>query len=257
MDSRVVVAARPKTALPPELRLIAGLKRASALAAGVPPVPTGWRQLDRAIGGGLPGGRMTEIVAPLGGKTSLLMSLAAEATAAGRNVGWIDPRAALDVRGAEDAGVVLDRVLWVRPATMAQAFRAADLVLGSEGFAVAILDLVGGGAGGPGWTRRGTSRRTAADDRVLLDTTAWNRLSRRAEACRVAIAVCTERPMAGATAALGLDVRLSRPDWVRQHPDAPLTLAGAAVEVSVRHRKGGQDGFVGCFPCEVGECWPW
>ncbi|MBM3267191.1 MAG: hypothetical protein FJZ01_06020 [Candidatus Sericytochromatia bacterium] len=252
--------------LPPELRLIAGLKRGSTLAHGTPAVPTGWEGLDRALGGGLPGGRLTEIVAPRGGKASLLFSLAAVATAAGRNVGWLDPASALDVRGAEAAGVLLERVLWVRPASVAQAFRAADLVLGSEGFAVAVLDLVGAGRSRRGgrW-RHGSGRgrppgasfpeRPANDPAgraaqgVLLDASMWNRLARRAESCGVALVVCTDRPLAGAAAALGLDVRLAAPDWECDGARSPLTLGGAAVEVAVRHRKGSTAGFVGVFGC--------
>ena len=156
----------------------------------------------------------------------------------------------------------------MRPASFAQAFRAADLVLGSEGFAFAVLDLVG--AGGAAWRRGGgaaagdsrapwqggagspASRavaRSLADDRVLLDVTAWNRLARRAESCEVALVVCTERPMAGAAASLGLEARVSAPTWRQAAPEAPLTLEGAAVEIAVRHRKGGQAGFVGAVPC--------
>lgn len=258
--------------LPPALRLIEGLKRGSALASGSPTVPTGWAELDRALGGGLPGGRLTELVSPGGGKASLLFSMAAAATASGRSVAWIDPRSAFDIRGAEAAGIVLDRVLWVRPATVAQAFRAADLVLGSEGFAFAVLDLVGAGAPGvqaPGprasldfsGAQAPGSRasrplppgnahtRTRADDRVLLDVTAWNRLARRAEACEVALMVCTERPMAGAAASLGLDARVAVPTWRQTAPGAPLTLEGAGVEIAVRHRKNGQAGFTGTLPC--------
>jgi hypothetical protein len=178
----------------------------------------------------------------------LLFSMAATATAGGRHVGWLDPASAFDVRGAEAAGVRLDRVLWVRPASVAQAFRAADLVLGSEGFAVAVLDLVGAGRSRqPGGRRSGQGR----GDRVLLDASMWNRLARRAESCGVALVVCADRPLAGAAAALGLDVRLAVPEWACDGPRSPLTLGGAAVEVAVRHRKGGNPaGFVGTFACQ-------
>lgn len=271
-------AARP---LPPALQRIEGLKRGSALASGSPAVPTGWAELDRALGGGLPGGRLTEIVSPGGGKASLLFAMAAVATGSGRCVAWVDPRSALDIRGAEAAGVLLDRVLWVRPATVAQAFRAADLVLGSEGFAFVVLDLVGAGerlatgaslpampspaspgsltfpgsrasGASPAFRSRSPGRaRPGADDRVLLDGTAWNRLARRAEACDVALVVCTERPMAGGAASLGLEARVVTPTWHRVSPGGPLTLEGAAVQVVVRHRKNGQAGFTGAFHADL------
>ncbi len=244
-------AAKP---LPPSLRLIEGLKRGSALVAGSATVPTGWDELDRALGGGLPGGRLTEIVAPAGGKTSLLFAMAAAATGSGRSVAWIDPASAFDIRGAEAAGVALDRVLWVRPVTVAQAFRAADLVLGSEGFAFAVLDLVGAGTRGGRASGNANPGRSRGDDRVLLDVTAWNRLARRAEACEVALVVCTERPMAGAAASLGLEAWVAAPTW-RQGaaPGSPVTLEGAAIEVQIRHRKGGQSGFVGSLPCRAAQ----
>ncbi len=224
--------------LPPTLRLIDGLKRGSSLTTGTPPVATGWDELDSALGGGLPGRKLTELVAPQGGKASLLFSLAAATTQSGRNLAWIDPACSLDIDGAKIAGIVLDRVLWVRPRTTAQAFRAADLVLGSDGFAVAVLDLVGAG-----------ERRLLAGDRLLLDAAAWNRLARRTEASGVALVICTERPMAAAAAALRLDVRIGAPCWMRDSTTAPLTLEGAGVEVEVSHRKGGPAGFVGRFRC--------
>lgn len=216
--------------LPPQLSSIEGLKRGSTLSTGtLPAVPTGFGALDDVLGGGIPAGRLTEIHAPAEGKASFLLSLAVEATRRGGTIAWIDPSDGLEIRSAQAAGLDLARVLWVRPQGVPKAIRAVDLVLGSDGFMLAIVDLPK--ARGPG---------------IHLDPAAWNRLARRAEACGVALVVATERPLLVAAASLGLDVGLSGARWQGSGP--ALTLEGVMLEVTVRHRKGGAVGFTGRFP---------
>ncbi|MEP6834461.1 MAG: ATPase domain-containing protein, partial [Gemmatimonas sp.] len=56
-----------------------------------PAWPTGVAELDAALGGGVPRGRVTEVVGPLGaGKTSLVRQLVARVLAEGGWVAWVD-----------------------------------------------------------------------------------------------------------------------------------------------------------------------
>jgi recombination protein RecA len=80
-----------------------------------PPTPTGIAELDALLGGGLPRGQISEVVgAASSGCTRLVLSVLAEATRAGEVAAYIDATDCLDPRSAEQAGVVLDRLLWVR-----------------------------------------------------------------------------------------------------------------------------------------------
>jgi hypothetical protein len=80
-----------------------------------PPAPTGLADLDALLGGGLPRGEISEIVGPASsGCTRLVLAVLAEATQAGEVAAYIDATDCLDPRSAEQAGIVLDRLLWVR-----------------------------------------------------------------------------------------------------------------------------------------------
>ncbi len=80
-----------------------------------PPALTGLSDLDALLGGGLPRGEICEITGPASsGCTRLVLSVLAEATQAGEVAAYIDATDCLDPRSAEQAGVVLDRLLWVR-----------------------------------------------------------------------------------------------------------------------------------------------
>src|SRR6476659_2000580 len=72
---------------------------------------TGLALLDETIDGGLPRGRLTELVGPPGtGRTGLACTIAAHATRAGETIAWIDPDDALDPAAVASAGVVLERM---------------------------------------------------------------------------------------------------------------------------------------------------
>ena len=77
-------------------------------------VPSGIPSLD-ALTGGLPRGCVTEICGPASsGRTSLLLAALAAATRRGEFCALIDACDALDPHSTADAGVDLDRLLWVR-----------------------------------------------------------------------------------------------------------------------------------------------
>jgi recombination protein RecA len=104
-------------------------------------VPTGIRALDELVGG-LPRGSLTEIYGPpCSGKTSILQSALASRTASAEVCALVDAQDAFDPSGAQAAGVLLQRFLWVRCHGLEQAFRSLDLLLHGGGFGFIALDL--------------------------------------------------------------------------------------------------------------------
>jgi hypothetical protein len=70
-----------------------------------------------------------------------MLSALALRTAEGEACAFIDAHNAFDPYSAEATGVELSRLLWVRCASIDQAFRATDLVLHAGGFGLVALDL--------------------------------------------------------------------------------------------------------------------
>ncbi len=80
-----------------------------------PVAPTGIKNIDELLEGGLPLGALTEIVGPeCSGRTSLAISFLAGMTQATKVCAWIDVSDALNPESAAAAGVDLSRLLWVR-----------------------------------------------------------------------------------------------------------------------------------------------
>src|ERR1700733_5495556 len=101
-----------------------------------------------ALTGGWPRGCLTEICGPASsGRTTLLLAALAAATRRGEFCVLVDASDALDPRSAADAGIELDRLLWVRcgenspEKSLEQLLRATDLLLESGGFGLIALDL--------------------------------------------------------------------------------------------------------------------
>ena len=137
-------------------------------------VSSGIAALDSLIGG-LPRGCLTEISGVASsGRTSVFLAALAAATRRGEYCTLIDASDSLDPRSAADAGVDLDRLLWVRcnedspqrhrgtekenqrkgeraedisqntrpfERRLEQVLRATDLLLESGGFGLIVLDL--------------------------------------------------------------------------------------------------------------------
>jgi len=183
-------------------------------------LPTGVEALDRAVGGGLPCGRITEVVgAASSGRTAFLFGVLASATSRGAQTALIDPADAFDPEAAALAGVRLDRVLWIRPQQALDAFRAADLVLDAGGFGVVALEA-------------GRARSSSV----------WPRLSLRAERAGSVLLVSGERREAGTFAALVLRMHRGSARWAGGGV-APLLLERLDVRIEVlRSKVGGAAG---------------
>ncbi|MFH2010208.1 MAG: recombinase RecA [bacterium] len=112
--------------------------------AGVDTISTGALSLDIALGiGGLPRGRVVEIYGPeSSGKTTLSLSVIAEAQKTGGVCAFIDAEHALDVGYARKVGVDTDDLLVSQPDYGEQALEIADLLVRSNAVDVIVIDSV-------------------------------------------------------------------------------------------------------------------
>ncbi len=107
-------------------------------------IPTGILPLDLALGvGGLPRGRIVEIYGPeASGKTTVCLSVIAEAQKMGGTAAFIDAEHALDPQWAEVLGVKLDDLLISQPDTGEQALEIAETLIRSGGVDIIVIDSV-------------------------------------------------------------------------------------------------------------------
>ncbi len=202
-------------------------------------VPTGIGPLDRRLGGGLPRGQISEIIGPRSsGRTTVVFSTLAAATRRGELVAVVDALDMFDPASAATAGILLDRLLWIRgeaahaaPAadvrgfdaggrvsgrmevTLDRAVKALNLVLQAGGFGLVVLDL----ADVPGPLVR------------RLPFTTWMRLQRVLEGSQTACVLLAPEPVArsagGITLALARVLDGRRPTVAR----AKLSSAGGGA----------------------------
>jgi recombination protein RecA len=107
-------------------------------------IPTGSLAIDLALGvGGLPRGRVTEIYGPeSSGKTSLCLSVIAEAQKMGGVCAFVDMEHALDPQYAQRLGVDTDNLYISQPDTAEQALEITEALVRSGAIDVVVLDSV-------------------------------------------------------------------------------------------------------------------
>lgn len=107
-------------------------------------ISTGSLSLDLALGvGGLPRGRVVEIFGPeSSGKTTLSLSVIAEAQKGGGNAAFIDAEHAFDPDHAGRLGVNLSNLLISQPDTGEQALDIAETLVRSNALDVIVIDSV-------------------------------------------------------------------------------------------------------------------
>jgi len=112
--------------------------------ANIPIIPTGALSLDLALGvGGLPRGRVVELYGPeSGGKTTLCLSVIANAQKAGGLAAMIDVEHALDPAYARRIGVNLDDLLVSQPDSGEEALTVAETLIRSNAVDVLVVDSV-------------------------------------------------------------------------------------------------------------------
>lgn len=107
-------------------------------------ISTGCLPLDLALGvGGVPRGRIIEIYGPeASGKTTICLSIIAQAQKHGGVAAFIDAEHALDPLWAKTLGVKLDEMLISQPDTGEQALEIAESLIRSGGVDVLVIDSV-------------------------------------------------------------------------------------------------------------------
>jgi len=216
-DPSTATAAIPTTAATVEglLRdLGSQLRRGGAPAEPTTRLATGISEIDRLLGGGFPRSRLSEIAgAASSGRTSLALALLARSTGLGEVTALVDCADAFDPSSADRAGVLLERVLWVRTPRIPQALRCAERLLKAHGFALVLLDL-------------------AIPDLRCAPASAL-RLARKAESSGTALVVLTRTRALGSAAEVAIELAPARTRFT----GTPALLEGLDVEVNlVRHR---------------------
>ncbi len=107
-------------------------------------IPTGNILIDRALGvGGFPRGRVVEVFGPeSSGKTTLTLTLIAQAQKRGGLAAFIDVEHALDPVYAKKLGVNLDDLLVSQPSSGEEALRICETLVRSNALDVIVLDSV-------------------------------------------------------------------------------------------------------------------
>jgi len=107
-------------------------------------IPTGNILIDRALGvGGLPRGRVVEIFGPeSSGKTTLTLTVVAQAQKRGGLAAFIDVEHALDPLYARTLGVNVDELLVSQPSSGEEALRICETLVRSNALDVIVLDSV-------------------------------------------------------------------------------------------------------------------
>ncbi len=110
----------------------------------IPAISTGSITLDTALGvGGVPRGRVIEIFGPeSSGKTTLTLSVIANAQKLGGQAAFIDAEHAFDPAYAKIIGVNLDNLLMSQPDTGEQALEIAETLVKSNAIDVLVIDSV-------------------------------------------------------------------------------------------------------------------
>ena len=110
-------------------------------------LPTGILDVDQLIAG-VPRRALTEICGPdSSGRTSLFISLLAQATRRGEYCALVDAGDSFDPQSAARAGVHLPQLLWIRcgggdaHGAAERALKAADLIVQAGGFGLIGMDL--------------------------------------------------------------------------------------------------------------------
>lgn len=107
-------------------------------------IPTGNILIDRALGvGGFPRGRVVEVYGPeSSGKTTLTLTVIAQAQKRGGLAAFIDVEHALDPQYARKLGVNMDELLVSQPSSGEEALRICETLVRSNALDVIVLDSV-------------------------------------------------------------------------------------------------------------------
>jgi recombination protein RecA len=120
------------------------MRMGDASCVDVDVIPTGNLVIDRALGvGGFPRGRIVEVFGPeSSGKTTLTLTVIAQAQKKGGLAAFIDVEHALDPQYARMLGVNLDDLLVSQPNSGEEALQICEALVRSNAIDVIVLDSV-------------------------------------------------------------------------------------------------------------------
>jgi recombination protein RecA len=120
------------------------MRLGSAQQLDVEVIPTGNILIDKALGvGGFPRGRIIEVFGPeSSGKTTLTLTVIAQAQKRGGLAGFIDVEHALDPAYAKKLGVKVDELLVSQPSSGEEALRICETLVRSNALDVIVVDSV-------------------------------------------------------------------------------------------------------------------
>ena len=191
-------------------------RKTRRLSAGIPSV-------DELLGGGLPRGRISEIFGHRSsGAISLAASFMASATSASEVVGIVDVANRFDPLTMDRAGVELKRTLWVHPASMKNALRAAELIMEGGGFGLVVIDF--------------------ADRARFVKESAALRLARWAERSGASVLVIGGKRICGTFSALSILLDKQQPLFAPGAGNGSWLFDGLQIEIYVTRNKLGACG---------------
>lgn len=180
-------------------------------------LPTGIEPLD-ALVEGFPRGAISEILGPdSSGRTTLLHSLLAAATARGEICAYVDTDDSFDPVSAAAAGVALSQLVWIRCGHNAgHALKAADYLVHAGGFGVIALDLC------------------QVPLRIWnhIPISYWYRFRLAIENTPTILALVEKQPIAKSCAAMMLSLNRKRTTWTGAHGFS--LLRGVEIEAASR-----------------------
>src|SRR5436190_4852847 len=189
------------------------------------PLPSGIPELD------FPRGAVTEIYGPpSSGRTTLLLSALAQATAREEFCALVDVDDAFHPASASAAGVALNRLLWIRCGGHAErALKVTDLLVQGGGFGMVAMDL--------GNTPPETARR--------IPPASWFRFRHAVQNTRSVMLVVEQGPYARSCAAMSLETSRGAIHWSGA-PGCSLLLRGMQAHVE-QHKPRSRNTFDFCL----------
>ncbi len=164
---------------------------------------TGLAALDAQLGGGWPAASLSEIAGRRSaGRTSVLYASLAAAIDRGQAVALVDAGGVFDPRSAEEAGVVLARLLWIRAAGRT-VLQATDLLVATGGFGFVAVDF--------------------GERPARVPDAAWLRLRHAAERQGTAVLIAAPWRIVGAVAAAAVVMHAAQPQFAAA--GGPLLVA--------------------------------
>jgi hypothetical protein len=179
--------------------------------------------LGQLLPNGLRRGEIVEIVGPpSGGRFSMAMALLGTSTTLGEAAALVDLGDHFDPRAAALTGVRLERLLWLRPRHLKEAFAATEITI-QGGFPFIVLDLgtppVPGGRGAQ---------------------SSWVRLLKDVREHETALLVASPYPVCGSAATTAISTGKGRGCW--QGASLHRLLQGLTSTLIVRKARGRRHG---------------